>query len=514
MTHCLLYDRTISVSFRGGTQAMTLPEVYAALAGDAVDDFPALRPHQRHFWHTILCQAGAVAMVNANEIKPPETTEGWLEILVELTQKEFPNHEPWSLASQDITKPAFLQPSATTTEKAADYKNLIATPDEMDLTMGSKHHDVRGRDMRRATPEQWLFALVAQQTGGGFDGNRLYGISRMNKGFGNRHGFSLSPSTRWGPHVRRDLHALAHLHRGQTVRHLLLWTRPWDGTKQETIPLHELDPLALYVEIARRIRLTTDEGGSLGGRYATSQGPRVHAKEAKGLTQDPWTITETDKSVTIGNAGFDYRQITKYLDPEKYTLPSLAKPIPGVDDDTAMHLTAKAIVRGQGRTEGYHERTIPIGRRASGMLRTPSTQADLHRAAQERVNIVGEVQSILDHAVKTYLQDGNSGGKTKNYQKSILSGARRRLNQTVDQDFWQSLHEELESKEPQPIRARWCHHTLVPLARRILKEATQSKLSRRKDQYKATAEANDLFRHRIRNSPKLPEQPDFPEEEA
>ena len=261
--------------------------------------------------------------------------------------------------------------------KRPTTKNVMITPDEMDLPVGSKHHDVRDRNMRGATPEQWLFALVAQQTGGGYDGNRLYGISRMNGGLGNRHGFSLSPSTRWGPHVKRDLHALANENHGQIVKHLLLWTRPWDGAKQESIPLQELGPLALYVEVARRIRLEVDEDGRLRGRYATSQSPRIHAKEAKGLTQDPWAITETEKSVTISSVGFDYRQITKYLDPEKYTLPPLAKPVAGVDDSTAMYLIARAIVRGQGKTEGYHEQTIPLGRKASRMLRTPSEQAEL-----------------------------------------------------------------------------------------------------------------------------------------
>jgi len=506
----LLQDRIISVNYQGATHLASLPEVYAILAKDQVDDFPGLRPHQRHFWHATLCQVGAIAMVNEGVDEPPEEPEHWLQMLRKLTEDRFPGDEPWNLCVGDLTKPAFLQPPTSETGKPTDYKGTVSTPDEMDLPVGSKHHDVRDVNMRNASPEQWLFALIAQQTGGGFDGNRLYGISRMNGGLGNRHGFSLTPSTRWGKHVSRDMRVLARQHRGQVVDHLLLWTRMWNGTKDDSIPLHELTPLPLYVEVSRRIRLESDAEGNLMGRYATSQSPRIHAKEAKGMTQDPWTITETEKSVTVSSAGFDYRQTARYLDPERYTLPPLAKYVPTVDGTNQMHLVARAMVRGQGKTEGYHERTIPLGHRAARMLGSISGQAKLHSAAQDRLNIISEVQSILGHAVKTYLQDGVSDGKPKTEHQRVIADARRQLDQAVDTEFWTHLQRELDSTEPQRVKAQWCHHTLVRQARDILDGIVQSSLCHRKEQYRATVEANDLFGRRMRSSSKLPELPEEP----
>ena len=505
---CLLRDDIISIRYQDETHLASLPEAYAELATDRVDDFPGVRPHQRHFWHAGLCQVGAIAMVNAGIEDPPSDPEEWLRIIRHLTKEDFPDDEPWHLAVDDITKPAFLQPSASSAEKAADYKRIILTPDEMDLPVGSKHHDVRDRNMRNATPEQWLFALVARQTAGGYDGPRLYGASRMNSGYGNRHGFSLTPSTRWGRHVSRDLRVLARQHRGQNVKSLLLWTRPWDGSKPEPIPLHELEPLALYVEAARRVRLAADAHDNLKGQYATSQTRRIHAEEAKGLTQDPWAITEAEKSVTVTGEGFNYRQTSRYLDPEKYALPPLAKLVSAVDGNNQMHLVARAIVRGQGKTEGYYERTIPLGRSAARMLGSTSEQKRLHRMAEDRVNIIREVQSILGHAVKTYLQDGVSNGKTKAEHQKVITETRRRLDQTVDLEFWQHLQEELDNPEPQQARAGWCHGTLVPQARKILDNVVQSRLCHRKEQYKATVEALDLFGRRIRSSPKLPTLPE------
>ena len=509
----LLSEPLVTVSHRGGSLKRTLQEVFADLANDQVDDFPFLRPYQRHFWHATLCQIGAIAMVNSNLTEPPKTSIRWLEIIQDLTREEFPGDEPWNLVTPDVTKVAFLQPPATTPSKAREYSKTLETPDEMDLPVGSKHHDIRESSIRRATPELWLFALVARQTGGGFDGNRLYGISRMNSGTGNRHGFGLTPSTRWGPHIIRDLSILAQEYQGADVRDLLLWTRQWDGTKQEEIPLPALKPQALYVEISRRIRLEENAEGNLGARYATSQGTRVQAKESKGMTDDPWTITETEKAVTVASTGFGYRELTRYLEPERYNLPTLAKPQASEGND-GMHLVARTVVRGQGKTEGYHERAIPLRRKTAGMLRTQAGRADLHNTAKERLEAIGEVQSILGHAVKTFLQNGRSDGKTKKEHQDAINSARRRLDLTVDEEFWYYLQEELDSEEPEKTRSEWTHHTLIPEARSVLDSICRSGLCHQTERYKATTQALDLFHRRAASSKKLPGRPAEKEEPA
>ena len=114
---CLLRDGIISVDYQGATRMMSLPEAYAALAMDRVDDFPGLRPHQKHFWHATLCQVGTIAMVNAGIEDPPHHPEEWLRILSDSTVEKFPDNAPWSLAVDDITQPAFLQPPASVAGK-------------------------------------------------------------------------------------------------------------------------------------------------------------------------------------------------------------------------------------------------------------------------------------------------------------------------------------------------------------------------------------------------------------
>jgi CRISPR system Cascade subunit CasA len=179
-----------------------------------------------------------------------------------------------------------------------------------------------------------------------------------------------------------------------------------------------------------------------------------------------------------------------------------------------MHLVARTVSRGQGKTEGYHERAIPIRRKTSGMLRSSAGQANLHNTAKERVDIIGESHSILGHAVKTYLQNGRSDGKTRKGHQDVINIARGRLEQMADQDFWTHLQDEIESQYPDQTRAEWTHNTLIPQARSVLESICRSGLCRETDRYKATTQALDLFDRRTATSKKLPAKPAEKEEPA
>ena len=54
----------------GSRVGASLPDVYAELMSDAIDAFPALRPHQRHAWHAFLVQLGAMALHRAGASEP------------------------------------------------------------------------------------------------------------------------------------------------------------------------------------------------------------------------------------------------------------------------------------------------------------------------------------------------------------------------------------------------------------------------------------------------------------
>ena len=55
----------------------------------------------------------------------------------------YPDDEPWQLVVDDITKPAFMQPPASSKAKEQEYKAAVATPDELDMLVTSKNHDLK-----------------------------------------------------------------------------------------------------------------------------------------------------------------------------------------------------------------------------------------------------------------------------------------------------------------------------------------------------------------------------------
>ena len=494
-------DEVITVRTADGVAQMSLPQVYAALSTDAVEDFVYLRPHQRHPLHSTLCQIGAIALVHAGLTEVPTEINQWRDLLESLTRDEFPEQEPWHLVVPDYDKPAFLQPPT-----AYDKAKIICAPDEMDLTVGSKRHDVKDGRIRHATADYWLYALIACQTASGFGGAKLYGISRMNSGFGNRHGFSMTPNTRWGVHIVRDIERLAQLCNGQPVQHLLLWTKRWDGALSESLTLDDLCPNDLYVEICRRVRLVSDTEGITHAIRVGSNAPRVYAKESKGRTNDPWMLTDVKKeqAVTVSSNGFGFREISKYIDPQQYELPKLAGISP--DDGSAATLVARSMVLGQGGTEGYYEQEIGLRSSTTKMLRKPSGQNELAQAAKIRVDLVAEVASILRHAVKTYLQGGDSAGKTKKEHESIINNYSKQLQSAVEPTFWDRLQDELDSADPLATQIAWINEDVVPAADRILKSAHGTGRCRYQDRFRAIAESSSLFQRRIRASNKLPKK--------
>lgn len=493
----LLLEPLINVRTPTGTDALSLPETLAALARDEVEDFRNLRAFQEHTWHCLLVQLGALAMVSSRMEQPATSSGPWLQALDAMTRQEYPGQEPWQLCVEDQSLPAFLQPPTM----EPDFVRRCPTdptPDTIDLTVGSRRHDVKSGIAAQPEHDHWIYALVSTQTANGHSGRDLYRISRMNSGFGNRHIFSITPSTRWGPHVIRDMTILAGLHRQHDpLGHLLLWTRPWSGAKDESIPLDTLEPRALYIEICRRLRLFEDDGGQLQAARGTSKSPRIDDQGALGDVGDPWTLTRKGKATTVSDRGFSCRAVAAYLNPAKNNLPLLARHHPDTDQDRPMFLVARALSRGQGKTTGFHSLTIPISNTMAAMLDSGSRQELLAQAAEARVAIIAELQRILSGALRAY-------AGTADEAPYYWSG---QLESQSAEAFWSSLQAELDAEDPAEERRRWTHQVMVPKAASLLRSAHKHLNPGTSARYSAVTASEDIFRGRIRNSKALPQQP-------
>ena len=509
----LLEDQLISVTVGGRTGVATLPEVYDRLMADTVDAFPALRPHQRHAWHAFLAQLGAMALHRAGRSMPPDAAVEWCTLLRGLTSGHS-NDEPWQLVVSDITKPAFMQPPASNTGKLAEYKSPVKTPDELDMLVTSKNHDLKAAVASAGTHSDWLFALISLQTTEGFSGAGNYGISRMNGGLGCRPAFTLTPSVRPGIHVRRDLGALLEqrdnildldLMRDGGVQ--LLWTKPWDGTKAEALLLSDLDPF--FIEVCRRIRLQTDPEGRIRACRATSKAARIEAKAQNGRTGDPWTPinNKEGKSLTLATDGFTYKRTVDYLlAPDWQPAPLFVLTAAERHSPEDMLLVARGMVRGQGKTEGYHERIVPFKDQVIGVFGRPAARQELGQIAGERIEQVGKVQRILRHAVSVFAAGGNTED-VRDEHRSRANLWANKLDEIVDTSFFDALQTEFAEDDPgkrKSIRNGWLKNDsrdgVIDQAWRILRDAENSLPCPAIQRYRARVHADSVFRRRIRGS--------------
>lgn len=457
----LLLDPIIRTVLRDdGETSLALPQLYVALCTDAVESFAALRPHQRHAWHALLCQLGALACVRSGLADPPVDAADWRTALRQLTP-DFPNDEPWRLVSP-LDKPAFLQPVVGAIE---GFKPL-ATPDELDILVTAKNHDVKGARLANAQPDDWLFALVSLQTMEGFLGAGNYGVSRMNGGFSNRPGFSIAPPGGVGAHVRRDLERLIGLREKMFKDHdvfdddglALVWLKPWDGVT--SLKPDQLDPY--YIEICRRVRLVA-ENGRIHALAAGSKAARIaFGKEANGLTGDPWTPIETGegeaKALTIDARGFSYRRMSDILFSKGFA-PAPLQVVSSRDDrNSALVLVARALARGQGKTEGLHERRILATSKIVRLLADGRTD-EINVPAKMRIEQAALVRKALRFGLMMLFQNGPT-----DFRPTDPNSAKRadpvldRFETEIDSDFFEALFAEVETEgDPakRAARAAW-----------------------------------------------------------
>ena len=197
--HNLLLDPLIRVRVAGtGVTRVSLPDLYAEMVQDRVTAFPALRPHQRHAWHAFLCQLGVIALHRAGSAEIPESPDQWRSLL-RATTSEFADDQPWHLIVDDPGQPAFMQCPAPT--GLDDYRGAKATPDDLDILLTAKNHELKQATAQRADPEDWIYALIDLQTIGGYLGAGNYQIARMNGGYSSRPCLGLAPAE-GGPGAR------------------------------------------------------------------------------------------------------------------------------------------------------------------------------------------------------------------------------------------------------------------------------------------------------------------------
>ena len=453
MMHSLLDDPLLRIRLPDNTvQGASLPQILHRLTQDNLLSFEALQAHQQQPWHSFLVQLAAMTTAREADGAPPSNADEWRDALLSLADGD---DAAWDLVVADVSRPAFLQsPVPEGTLDDAGYKADVPTPDQLDVLITSKSHDVKARRIRHAEPEHWIYALVTLQTMEGFLGRGNYGVVRMNGGFGNRPLVGLSPDLSWGEHFRRDVDVLLSERDALSERYTLdgpalLWTRPWDGAKDSAIPLDACDPY--FLEVCRRIRFQDDDGDLVCWR-ANTKGQRVDAPDSlNGDTGDPWTPIEksSGKALTLPGEGFTYDRLQDIVFEGEYAPPPALQFRDS--DDGHMYVVARALVRGQGKTEGLHHRIVPVPNDALANLRKKSEREQLAQRAQNRVERVQEVQrSVLYPAIGTLL----GGGDTEAIDFEDVAPWLDAFDRTVDARFFEALWASVDMSDHE-AREHW-----------------------------------------------------------
>ena len=485
----LLKSQLVTCRLSAGQMiSVALPQLFAMLMVDEVSSLPTLRPHQKQPLHSFLVQVGALALVAANRSTPPDHADDWCVLLRGLTPA-FADDEPWSLVVEDLSKPALLQPPVP--EGTLDsLKDTEVTPDGLDMLVTSKNHDLKGGRMLQAAPDEWLFALITLQTMEGFLGAGNYGISRMNGGFASRPSVGIAPVGGLGARVRRDMMRLIELREEVLTSNQqyarehglgLTWLISWDGIQQ--LQPRDLDPY--YVEVCRRVRLL-ERDGALMARRGSSKAARIaFPKGYNGITGDPWVpLNRGDgdaKTLTVDGAGFHYRRVADILNPERFT-PATLQVAAQSDGSKPLLLSLTATARGQGETQGHHERTIYVPPKAVRFFGAGARDA-LARLARDRVEQAGDLRNrVLKPALLSLFQNQPEKLDYKhvasNKKADIFLSA---LDHEIDRAFFDDLFAELIEDD---------HDTREQLRRDWL-----LRIKRHAERQLATAEAGSPISH-------------------
>ena len=442
--HHLLVDRVISAVIDGEPHVVNLPTLFASLTTNQLDAVPALRPHQRAPWHALTVQLAALALLRAERTDLPTTVGVWHDLLGALTP-----HCPtgWELVAP-YNVPAFLQPPVAGAKPVSEWI-VERTPDAIDVLVQGKVHETKPGSAFTVRPDDWLFALVALQTTVGHLGASNRGISRMNSGGGCRLFVGIDPDAhmRFGPRFRRDVLRLVAGEALDVCRAIqpaldfggpaLLWLKPWDG--KSSLSLKGLHPL--YIEIARCVRLDVEDG-ELIARRTGSKSLYIAAKRLRGLTGDPWapTTIDDDGAKSLTPKALDYRTVANILLDPKFTPAPLQRIAPADDGELVVDLAV--LIRGQGKTNGFHHRRVPVPRPVRSLL--VRRDEALARIAETRIADIATIQKALWQALAV-ARVGQAA------RRHVIDG----WEADVDHSFFNDLWSEASAADPKAIRGEW-----------------------------------------------------------
>lgn len=522
--HDLLHDSLIGIRSRAGLVRVSLPELLATLAAGEVEAYTGVRAHQADPWHVFLVQLAASILARNPGVRGlPADPTFWRAGLLGLADGV---SSAWELCVDDLTQPAFLQHPLASADELSDLKPASPkayTPDELDVLVTAKNHDVKMARVRADDAEAWLYAVVVYQTTSGFLGVGNYGTVRMNGGFASRCVVSMvskiAPAERFVDELAAVMAmraavlagGLGFVERGT----VLTWLRPWNR-QQAQYTLRNLEPY--FVEAVRPLRLVRRDGG-LTALGASSGARQIGPKGLdNGDVGDPWLpINVADKkkgrsALTPSATGWTPNLIADMLFQRGIESTPLQQP------RASMHGNAwfigSVLVRGQGTTHGFHRFAVPVPTSARrGLLRTDERER-LGRFAENLLADAKEGERSLKAALMALAEGGPE--KVDSDKKAVagwVDAAVAGFSRTWADDFFPTVWRAIDEDIP-TVQDDW-RAALVRRTRVALGDAETRVPVPAGRRYRALVRAQGILNGSLRKKGLLPEhQPVLEQEDA
>ncbi|WP_051327977.1 type I-E CRISPR-associated protein Cse1/CasA [Desulfatirhabdium butyrativorans] len=499
----LLTDPIIGIETKDGRKKVNLPMLLAMLSDGKVDAYTGQRPHQADVWHVFTVQLAASILARHPNAQPdalPADPLFWQEGLLELAGG---NSNAWLLVGEDVTQPAFFQhPLTSKSELTTSFKPKepkAATPDELDVLVTAKDHDLKLARFPNDELEAWMYALVSYQTTSGFLGAGNYGIVRMNGGFANRPILSLVQSLHPAQRFREETAIVLNI-RNELLRSnfgfkpngkVLTWLTSWNRAEHQ-YRLDELDPL--FIETPRAIRLVKS-GKGLVALGATSKARQIGPKSLEnGDVGDAWIPIQTANkkgraALSVSGTGWTPELVCNLLFEKGYELTSLQKPRKA---PSALWFVASTLVRGQGTTEGFHRFLLPVPPKVQLRLLNKVQKDRLSELAQQLLNDVRDVESALRMAM-TVLTEGGPDNPDFNRDavKAWVNGKLQGFRTSWQDRFFPTLWHSIEIGEEE-ARKEWIAD-LIHHSKQRLQEAAQLLPLPQTRRYRAKVRSDGAF---------------------
>lgn len=163
------------------------------------------------------------------------------------------------------------------------------------------------------------------------------------------------------------------------------------------------------------------------------------------------------------------------------------------------------MTRGQGKTEGYHERRIPISPTVRRFMVQKKTDT-LAKIAEERVNDIAKIRGVLWTALATLIENGAPTDRFSDSAKDKANRFVKAFEQGEDARFFDGplgLNEEIESADPSDVRLRW-YLAMADRAEAILIDTFEAGPRSGEQRYRARAAALSRFHGGLRSDKTLP----------